>query len=812
MRILLGLILTFFLTFQFSYATLTPGYVPVTKTGGANPVVQNGSIYDTGTASGAGNVGIGTTNPGVRLDVQGTVRDLGTITTGNITATIAVTGGTKYNVKECDSLHSFCAKGDGIELVDGIWVTTSANLNSSSATFTSADVGKVISLLEAGTMTGGGNNTDGVTSTSTDFNSAAAAFTTTNIGDVIVISGAGAAGADLTTTIAAFVSATEVTLTTATSNTASGVTYRYGIPADLTTTISAFVDADNVTLTATPTTGSNATAGQHFVYGTDDTTPWQTCLTLIGTNKQGTCFGPAGTYIINGAFQNAANQNAQLALPISGTSPIIQYTIGIEGESLQSPPDSVSAYIAPITNGTILYSTRNGTGNPQTVIGGNPGASTFNSAFLFMKNITIRTTSNPNLVALKETFMGGLTLEGVFVDAAGLDGAHAVRPTYTTSYGIQTPQHLNGAWTVVDKMGVVGFYNGYLPDEHANSDNIVLNGNYNGLVLATGSGQHSMNFGRILIQDCPIEILISNQTTFNMANLSVEHWGGTGWRTLVADISDPSSFGNGIIKWERAGASSLTTVTGGSKLQIESLFAPFWLDVQGTTTFAYGNNYVFPTQNVGIGTVGVPHNLYVVGSANGQEGIFVQNKNTNTNAGTVVEVINNANATGFLGQYNSNSGPTNWKNYTVLVGGTSLILNSDANVSSGGTSGMAFQTGGFSANPTMVIGGGNPGNVGIGTSTALQRFNIGGPTTPFVVTSTGNVGINSLTPGINLDIQGSVRIFSATSSYTKKSGANTACNSTCAGSMCIFGEDTGVIGTLLSCTDATADVCICAGP
>ncbi len=46
--------------------------------------------------------------------------------------------------------------------------------------------------------------------------------------------------------------------------------------------------------------------------------------------------------------------------------------------------------------------------------------------------------------------------------------------------------------------------------------------------------------------------------------------------------------------------------------------------------------------------------------------------------------------------------------------------------------------------------------------------------------------------------------------WTVKAGANTACNTTCT-SACVFGEDTGVIGTLLQCTDATADVCICAG-
>lgn len=43
--------------------------------------------------------------------------------------------------------------------------------------------------------------------------------------------------------------------------------------------------------------------------------------------------------------------------------------------------------------------------------------------------------------------------------------------------------------------------------------------------------------------------------------------------------------------------------------------------------------------------------------------------------------------------------------------------------------------------------------------------------------------------------------------------ANQACNTTCATSGCVFGFNltAGVPGTLLACTDATADVCLCAG-
>lgn len=47
--------------------------------------------------------------------------------------------------------------------------------------------------------------------------------------------------------------------------------------------------------------------------------------------------------------------------------------------------------------------------------------------------------------------------------------------------------------------------------------------------------------------------------------------------------------------------------------------------------------------------------------------------------------------------------------------------------------------------------------------------------------------------------------------WTIVNAANQACNTTCT-SGCVFGFNTGALGNLLACTDATADSCVCAGP
>jgi hypothetical protein len=68
------LIFLFLLTDVCLGQTLTANYTPNVYQGGSTPQLQNASIYDTGSNSGSGNVGVNSTNPGQRLDVVGTVR------------------------------------------------------------------------------------------------------------------------------------------------------------------------------------------------------------------------------------------------------------------------------------------------------------------------------------------------------------------------------------------------------------------------------------------------------------------------------------------------------------------------------------------------------------------------------------------------------------------------------------------------------------------------------------------------------------------------------------------------------------------
>lgn len=95
------------------------------------------------------------------------------------------------------------------------------------------------------------------------------------------------------------------------------------------------------------------------------------------------------------------------------------------------------------------------------------------------------------------------------------------------------------------------------------------------------------------------------------------------------------------------------------------------------------------------------------------------------------------------------------------------------------------------------------GNVGIGTTIANTLIGSFAPASPGgQIYVQGNVGLGTLVPGSRLTIGSSTLM-------QKVSAANTACTTTCGQMGCYFGEDTGVIGTLLDCSDASADVCMC---
>lgn len=162
---------------------------------------------------------------------------------------------------------------------------------------------------------------------------------------------------------------------------------------------------------------------------------------------------------------------------------------------------------------------------------------------------------------------------------------------------------------------------------------------------------------------------------------------------------------------------------------------------------------------------------------------------------------NNANVNGDVLLIQQAGTASNGYGLHVLVeGATPVIVEDQVNDSSpfviNGNGNVGIGTTTSSAKLQLV------GNIGIGTIANGSLFIATTPPNGGMIIE-GNVGIGTYNPTSPLSIKGTTGLMS------KVSAANQACNTTCGVFACYFGTDTAVIGTLVDCADATADVCFC---
>jgi hypothetical protein len=128
--------------------------------------------------------------------------------------------------------------------------------------------------------------TGAITTSTKAFSATGTSFTAADVGKGIAIAGAGPSGATLTTTIAAYISATSVTLAASASTTVTGAT---------------------------------------FTYGTDDTAALQTFINYLVANHR-TGLIPGGMYYISGSLGFPNSQNWGVLGESYGCSQLVQAT------------------------------------------------------------------------------------------------------------------------------------------------------------------------------------------------------------------------------------------------------------------------------------------------------------------------------------------------------------------------------------------------------------------------------------------------------------------------------------------------------
>lgn len=307
-----------------------------------------------------------------------------------------------------------------------------------------------------------------ITSGTDDLTTVADAFTSEDVGKSIRVYGAGAAGADLITTILAYVSPTAITLATNAS-----------------TTVSA----------------------KQIKWGTDDTSALQAAFNALhSSGKSGRIIFPYGWYTIAGPLitsLNSVNPNCQLYIPLN-TVALNRICFILEGESKTSYNNGPlnNANLGVPTKGVILDSWIIGTGTTPCVIGtsfANNGFIDVNRNEVIIKNIAICTKSKTGTTHVANT----MTAFNFFsMGVAHLDNPLAftespmwesVQPAAGT-YGFRLPQaasNENYGGTHTFAMAV-GFDVGFQIAEHDVWQKFTAATCNKGFVFEAGGGNHPL--------------------------------------------------------------------------------------------------------------------------------------------------------------------------------------------------------------------------------------------------------------------------------------------------------------------------------
>jgi hypothetical protein len=227
------------------------------------------------------------------------------------------------------------------------------------------------------------------------------------------------------------------------------------------------------------------------------------------------------------------------------------------------------------------------------------------------------------------------------------------------------------------------------------------------------------------------------------------------------------------------------------------------LDVEGTlsTAIFQGSSYNYQTNaNIGIGTLSPMTSAIGVGTTSPRTGYVEINTGANDNVTQwSLAIISNQPGTGNQGSILLNN--TNTKGYSEFdatndtgsanhfagwgIGGSAATLNPNGSYwYTGGLTNIALQTD-YTQNtvPGIFISGDTAQNVGIGTSTPSQKFEVG--LQSLDIMSNGNIGIGTIKPASQIQVVAATPTIQSVSNSSSSLGAVSVFNSASVGASLI---------------------------
>lgn len=388
-----------------------------------------------------------------------------------------------------------------------------------------------------------------INSSSTTLTSASALFTASDVGDVILVSGAGVGGLPLKTTVATYVSTTQVTLSLAASTTVTG---------------------------------------SKITWGDDDTAAIQAAINAAYAAGGGIVYFPNGIYIINGALQTSVgglNPNSQLYIPYTTiTEPTFaRAQVKLLGESTVTQPIGYTtiSYVGVILQSTLI--TSSGT-NPSLLGGIGTGGPPLNFNDLYIENLQFRVYTNNGGFAPKISGVNGLNFNkaSLFnaVASADVPFNDLFNPVGTGRFGFAICQKSDtGPNNIYESDVLGGFEYGFVIGEHTDMVNTQVFGCYNGYLILNGN--FPIN-GTVLAHACYNQLTFQNgsilgvppDTGKNWINLNFEteydtHAPPLWWESTMF-FTDPgnNSYGNLYYSSVDIGGTVLSNYTGGAHLNL----------------------------------------------------------------------------------------------------------------------------------------------------------------------------------------------------------------------------------------------------